>query len=194
MDVATVTSVGAVAISLLSLYFSADQVRIQRQLRKDAAQPYVFADIRPHEQHGGLLMFVVGNTGPTVATDVHVSLNRPLPGEPGRDERASRAIAEGISALAPGRLIAWNLGVSFHVLSLIPQGEATYRFTVDARGPFGALPTATYTVDLDDLRQAQVYVPGTLRGIAEEVAKLGKGLTSELQHMRSRLESDDFEA
>jgi hypothetical protein len=47
-----------------------EQSEIQRQLRIDAVQPYVWVDVRPDEVTSVILNLVIGNSGPTVATNV----------------------------------------------------------------------------------------------------------------------------
>ncbi|MBK6955088.1 MAG: hypothetical protein IPH27_06450 [Actinomycetales bacterium] len=182
----------AILVSVGSLYFAwkvarstEAQAEIQRQIRIDAAQPFVFADIRPHQQHGSLLMFVVGNTGPTVATDVRISLHRPLPaGDFDRALRAAHAIERGISALTPGQTVAWTLGTPWKVLEEVPEGDASYRFTVSCNGPFGPVPPMEYTVDLDDIRHSHPYAAGTLHGVAEQIKSLREDLARQLRELR----------
>ncbi len=191
----------AILVSLGSLYFAwkvarstEDQADIQRQIRIDAAQPFVFADIRPHHQHGSLLMFVVGNTGPTVATNVRISLHRPLPaGDTDRALRATRAIENGISALTPGQTVAWTLGVPWQVLEQVPEGDASYRFAVTCDGPFGPVPPLEYTVDLDDIRHSHPYAVGTLHGVAEQIRSLREDLARQLRELRPPLAHMDDE-
>ncbi len=79
--------VAAVIVAAAALYFTGlsaraagraaaaaeEQSKIQRQLRIDAAQPYVWVDVRPDEA-GTLLNLVIGNSGPTVATNVHIRI------------------------------------------------------------------------------------------------------------------------
>ncbi len=52
-----------------------EQTAIQRQIRIDAAQPYVWADVRSDDESGVLLNLVVGNSGPTVATNVRIKID-----------------------------------------------------------------------------------------------------------------------
>lgn len=54
------------------------QTVIQEALSRRSAEPYVWADLRPDDRKGGLLVLVVGNSGPTVATDVVVWFQPPL--------------------------------------------------------------------------------------------------------------------
>lgn len=130
-------------------------------------------------------MFVVGNTGPTVATNVRISLHRQLPAE-GTDRalRAARAIDNGISALTPGQIVAWTLGTPWKILEQVPEGDASYRFTVSYDGPFGPVPPMEYTVDLDDIRHSHPYATGTLHGVAEQIKSLREDLARQLRELR----------
>lgn len=85
-----------------------EQTKIQRQLRIDAAEPYVWVDVRPDSETGTLLNLVIGNSGPTVATNVRITVDPPLPTIDqlaGRAEAAQGRLADGISSFAPGRLL-----------------------------------------------------------------------------------------
>jgi len=86
-------AVGAALIAGVALYFNGrstraatraaraaeEQTKIQQQLRVDAALPYVWVDVRPDDATGTLLNLVVGNSGPTVATNIRVRVDPPLP-------------------------------------------------------------------------------------------------------------------
>ena len=152
------------------------QTEVQQQLRMEAARPYVWADLRPSEEHGQFILLVVGNSGPTLATDVQVTITPKL-----RTQDAERsgliheALDDGISALAPGRTITWNLGVPWEVIA---NGEPNvYRIQVRANGPFGALPEMAYSVDLETLRYSLAVPPGTLNGVAVAITKASKALS-----------------
>ena len=168
----------AVLVALGSLFFTArastasvHQTKIQRQVREDAAQPYVWADLRPFEEHGQFIVLVVGNSGPTVATDVRVTITPDLVSSPAeRAKVPQRVLSNGISALPPGRTISWNLGVPWQILKG-DQGSP-HHFQIDATGPFGPLPTLSYTVDLGDLYESFAVPPGTLNGVAVAIDKL----------------------
>jgi hypothetical protein len=82
-----------------------EQSRIQRQLRVDAAQPYVWVDVQPDEVTSVILNLVIGNSGPTVATNVRVLIDPPLPAIVQLRDRAQTAqelLADGIKSLPPG--------------------------------------------------------------------------------------------
>ena len=118
--VAALTALGALYLSWRSTTAAAraaqaaeEQTEIQRQLRIDAAQPYVWVDIRPDDSTGTLLNLVVGNSGPTVATSIHIEVEPRLPSIDQFKERvaaAERALAGGMKSLPPGRTYSWPLG------------------------------------------------------------------------------------
>lgn len=185
---------GAAAVALVALYFTGiaakaarDQTKIQRQLRIDAAQPYVWADIRPETGSGGLLRLEVGNSGPTVATNVRVTTDLPLPAAGQRFEEKARAVerrlADGIESLAPGHVLAWSLGVAHEVVAA--EGNPPCVFTINAHGPFGALETLTYAVNLDDIRQTDDRAQGNLHLVKQSIDKLTKQLLVATDRMPS---------
>lgn len=176
---------GAAGIALVALYFTGvaakaakDQTKIQRQLRMDAAQPYVWADIRENRDSGSMLQLEVGNSGPTVATDVKVSISSPLPtssvSNEDRIRRLEARLAEGIRSLAPGRTITWTLGAGHQILA--EEGGRSYTFTINANGPFGPLETLSYTADMDDWRSMRDQPAGTLHTVRKSIDSLTKQL------------------
>lgn len=189
----------AALIALVALYFTgvaskaaADQTKIQRQLRIDAAQPYVWADIRTETAQAGLLRLEIGNSGPTVATNIRVTTSVPLPASGQRFEQRAKTVQErlaggGIRSLAPGRVLAWTLGVTHEVVAV--KGNPPCVFTIDADGPFGPLETLTYAVDMDDLRQTDARAVGSLHLVKESI----DGLTSQLRVAADRMPSNDPE-
>jgi hypothetical protein len=151
-----------------------EQTRLQHQLRQDAAQPYVWADVRPDEEHGVLLELVIGNSGPTFATNVKVRIEPPLPFIEQLDgaKTAQERLAEGMSSVPPGRTLRWWLGQGWN---LIPkEGRAVHRFTVTADGPFGPVPELTYEVDLADFRDQEARKRGSLAGVTKAIQELAE--------------------
>jgi hypothetical protein len=132
--VATVAAVVAALTAGAALYFNwrsaraadsaaraaEEQTKIQRQLRIDAAQPYVWVDIRPDESQGMMLDLVVGNSGPTVAEKVRVTVDPHLPSTAQLGERVKAAqtlLSDGIESLPPGRTLMWPLGAASKVIN-----------------------------------------------------------------------------
>jgi hypothetical protein len=188
----TWVAIAAAVIAVIALYFNAQytrsadraarsaeaQTKIQQQLRIDAAQPYVWVDVRPDDVTGRLLNLVIGNSGPTVATNVRVQIEPSLPAIDQLRERTQAAqarLADGIRSLAPGRTIAWPLGQGFNLLNTV--GSQVHTFAVTADGPFGAVPSQTYVIDLADLR-GSLDRPAPLHKLAEVVEELSRTLRS----------------
>lgn len=202
---ATVAAAAAAGIALVALFFTAmsatatraaartaeeqtkiqelaartaeEQTEIQRQLRIDAAQPYVWVDIRPDDAQGTLLNLVIGNSGPTVAENVRVVVDPSLPMIEHFGERVGLAqtrLAEGIRSLAPGRTLVWRLGQAFKLLG--GEGPLAHTFTVTADGPFGPVPEVTYVVDISELRGAADQPAGSLHELTRTVKDVVKRL------------------
>jgi hypothetical protein len=152
-----------------------DQTEIQRQIRIDAAQPFVWVDIRPDASTGILLNLVVGNSGSTVATNVRVTADAALPRIEQLAERvaaAEKQLARGISSLPPGRTYTWPLGQGFNLIS--DDAPQQYTFTVEAEGPFGAVPVLTYVVDLAALKGMMDRPTGSLHELTSAMRDLTK--------------------
>ena len=152
-----------------------EQTEIQRQLRQDAAQPFVWVDIRPDHSTGTLLNLVVGNSGPTVATNVRVASDSPIPRIEQMNDRvavAEATLLRGIASLPPGRTYVWTLGQGF---ALLGDGiSQAYTFTVNADGPFGPIPMASYTINLADLHEVVDRPVGSLHELTRAVRDLTK--------------------
>lgn len=109
-----------------------------------ALQPYVWADLRPRDD-GTMLVFVVGNAGPTVATDVHITLLPPLEEivPDSRRERArlvSERLSNGLRSIPPGRTYMWNLDVGFAFFSEDATNAASdVTVRISGVGPTGQL-------------------------------------------------------
>ena len=188
---ATVAAIAALALLYYSLRSARaaeraakaaeEQTAIQDQLRKDAAQPYVWVDVRPDEVTSVLLNLVIGNSGPTVATNVRVSIDPPLPAIDQLKDRAQTAqdlLAHGIKSLPPGRTLVWPLGQGFSILR--GSGPQVHTFTIEADGPFGPVPPQSYPLDLSDWNGAMHRPAGSL----DQVATAIKNLTSHIAQQR----------
>jgi hypothetical protein len=176
--VAALIALGAFLYGARAANAAKEQTAIQRQLRIDAAQPYVWVDLRPDDEQGGLLMLVVGNSGPTVATDVRVTFSPPLVVTPNSGEEAQHKLSDGLASLPPGRTMAWIIGVAWQVIpSVAPPGGCQARIL--ATGPFGPLEPLEYVIDVEDLRHTRGRPPGTLHGVASAINTLTKAITEE---------------
>lgn len=177
MDVSAVVAVIGAVISAAALILIARQVRLaseqtkhQRQVQRDAAQPYVWADIRLREQHGQFLMLVLKNEGPSVARSVTMTFDPPLPAEwrHGRPVGPAAVDRPGVyrfKALPPGRVMQWHLGIPTSVLD--ESGTTQFTVTIDAVGPYGPVEALTYAIEIGDYRDAAQTVPGTALAVVK---------------------------
>lgn len=173
-----------------------EQTQLQRALALEATQPYVWADIQPDVQQGTVLNLVVGNSGPTVATDVRITFDRPLPAPATRVasiQRIQETLANGLTSLAPGRVIRWSLGSSH---DLMAEDASQFRsLRVEANGPHGPLPTLELGVDINEWRQSRDAPDGSLhhvRGAVEDLTKAVGGIDKTLNRVADRLPEPDL--
>lgn len=172
-----------------------DQQREQQHQWEQLQQPNVWADLRPDDGQGGLLMLYVANSGPTLARNVRVTFDPPLIPEPRRSDtlvKAQEVLARGISSLAPGYRYAWSLGGAGVTIPLGPPDG--YLVKLDAIGPFGPVPTIEYELNPLDFYQNLTTPPGTLHSVAvairEATAQLQKTYVS-VQRRAEELAADD---
>lgn len=177
---AAVLSLVVAAIATRQARNSADaateQVKLQRQMNIEAAQPYVWVDIRPRESDGELVQLVVGNSGPTVATNVRVTVDRDIPHSAQKDELLVAALDrfnKGHASLPPGRVLRWNLGVGHELLGDASE-DMLCHVKVNACGPAGPIPELSYGIDMNDWRGTAVHREGSLWRVEKSITDLGK--------------------
>ncbi|WP_070159759.1 hypothetical protein [Rhodococcus sp. 1139] len=179
MSTETTVAVIAAAIALLSMgaaFWQANQARRQTDLQlralHDAAQPYVWVDIRPDERDASFFHLILKNEGPTVAENVHITIDPPLPpswGESiGKDAIGPRQ--QHFSAIPPGRQMFWQLGLSHAIVAADTAKKFTV--TINADGPYGPISPYTYQLDIDQYTHNHKYAPGSLSGITQAIEKL----------------------
>jgi hypothetical protein len=144
------------------------QTELQRQTVEDAAQPYVWVDLRPDEGHAQLMRLVAVNQGATVATDVEITIAPPLP--PGPNGNTPAGPSGRLASMPPGRMLTWTVGGAISELfdDAIPK---RYRANIRAQGPYG-LVELEYDLDLQDYAGAAQTAPGTLFAVAKSIDKL----------------------
>jgi len=196
-DLAAIGAVAAAIVALLAYYFTVKATKaseraasaaeaattIQQRLQIDAAQPYVWADLRVDEQQGVLLRLVVGNSGPTVATDIKVKIDPPFPATEKLQDAvaAQERLAEGFASLPPGRTLNWSLGQGW---ALVPKdGSQVHTITITANGPFGPIPQLTYAIDLGEFRDQEASLQGNLHDLTQVVQQVN----DTLGHLPGRL-------
>lgn len=152
--IAVLISIAALVYSRLQAVYSRRQLELGERVRKEAAEPYVVADIQPRAGGSGLLVFTVENIGPTVARDVELSVTPPLKGgeRSDWDEKIARAIARKIPHLPPRRRLEWyfSFGPRFFEKADLPR---QYTVTVRSTGPGGPVEPLTYVIDLDVIQR-----------------------------------------
>lgn len=195
---AALAAIAAAVVALVSLPFTVRaanaakaQTALQREVAVAAAQPYVWADVQPDLKQGTLLRIVVGNEGPTVATNIRVTFSPPLAtpaNYPGAIEAAQKVLAEGVKSLAPGRRLEWSAGVGYEVLA----GDAPIRHTVtvSAEGPHGPLAPLTYDLDLADWRRVSDSPDGSLHLVRKSIEELGSKLGNITSGRRLRVDAE----
>ena len=181
---AAVAAVAAAAATGASGWFIRQQVRemkrqtdLQQEIAVASSAPYIWADVRLQSTNGWNLEFVVGNSGATVATNVRVAVDPPLPST--EDERSfldamHQRLGEGLSSLAPGRSLHWTLGGSADLVNR--GGSLAHRVRIDCDGPHGPIPTSEYIIDMNDFRVSAARHTGSLVDVAKSIDKLAKKL------------------
>ena len=143
-------------------------LELTKQVQRDQAQPYVFADIRPNEHQPNLAALMVRNEGPTVATEIRVTFEPPLVSTRTANEEIR---CWTITALTPGAQLVRSVGAGHAFLA--KNGKTTCRVTVEGVGPYGRLQPISYDIDLPELAKAHIGYR-TVHHVAvalEEIAK-----------------------
>lgn len=149
------------------------QVAGQRESNIAAAQPYIWADVRGDDVQGQRLVVLVGNSGPTIAENVRVNFDPPLPRSGNLVDLTSAALdrlSRGFSSIAPGHAYSWPLGLAADLLR--ESGPQIHTVTVDAEGPFGAVPTLNYVINLADFRESIDSPTGTIHKLTKAVDRV----------------------
>jgi hypothetical protein len=181
MDATAWIAVVSAVIAVAALYFTwrqaqnaQRQTELQQRIHEDAAQPYVWADLRPDPENGYLIALIVRNEGPTVATNVRVGFDKPLPNE--FADNWDGQLVE-LASLAPGRQIVWWLrsGPDWF------KGEDPKSFEVMIRccGPFGPVEQK-YMINTIDFGEEQPMKAGSLSALTKSVDALTKVVKTKL--------------
>jgi hypothetical protein len=154
--------------------FAAQQLVIAEQIRRDQAQPYVFADLRPDERDPVRMVLVIENRGATIARNVRIAFDPPLRSKSYREVSSLRVLQDGIPALPPGRRISWDFESSLSVLDAdLPR---RYTVTVDADGPFGPVDQLVYDIDFGPLDGSDIRSSGQLRDIEQQLRQIRQAI------------------
>lgn len=189
MDTANVVTAAIAGVSALvalaALYFTHQQVKLaerqtelQEKVREDQAQPYVWADVRPSDKDGHLMLLVIKNEGPTVAQSVSVSFDPPLPTHWGGEREDAERTTYRLTSMPPGRAVRWYVGTGPAWAEA--DDERLFTVKIAYRGPYGDAPTLEYDLSFKDFHDSAVQPPGTLHGVTGAL----KDLTKEVRASR----------
>jgi hypothetical protein len=175
---------------------SARQLESTVAAHQAATQPYVWLDLRPRDD-GGVFSLVVGNSGPTVATEVRVILDPDLAAViPDPERYAASAISNrlrsGLRSLAPGRVLEWNIGVGHMFYAPGGLDPADVKVTINADGPHGPVPELQYVISLGDLRNSSARGRGLalLEKPMERIANAVEAAENRARNIDMRAGSD----
>ena len=134
--------------------------------------------------------FVIGNSGPTVATNVRVTIDPPLPNdhEGAFLDAMHQRLRDGLSSLAPGRTLHWTLGPSPDLVNR--SGSLGHQVGITCEGPYGAVTVSEYTIDMADFRESVARHDGSFVDVAREIAALTKKLPEQSKPFRIRLDGE----
>ena len=143
VTVTTVAGVLSVVVAVFAAKYAAGQLKIARQIREDAAQPYVYAEVGVSVTSPQLVVLLVKNTGQTAAKDVHVWADPPI-----RHYEGEIATEWKIASLGPGGYLERPIGSGTEFFN---RKDRPSRVTVhvSAKGPFGPFEES-YEIDLDE--------------------------------------------
>lgn len=164
-----------------------DQAAVARQqleqaekAQREQNEPYVIVDIQTDGPGSGLLVVIIENTGPTVARDVRIAVDPPLVSASGDNltERLQAGLSRAIPMLPPGRRLKYAFDVSSRRFA--SELPTAFRFTVEAKGPFGDVEPMEYLVDISSWRgimlgeRPNAKVEDALSDIASSLGGLAK--------------------
>ena len=152
-----------------------EQTNLQLDIIRKAAQPYVWASMQPDQDSGTLFHLIIGNSGPTIARNIRVTIDPPLPDLDSSSHTMSQLqqdLREGIISLAPGDTLHWHLRpASNHIAS-----NTTHKITATADGPYGPLEPAEFIIRPQTLQTALAYPQGSLHSIRQELKNIDKSI------------------
>lgn len=179
----------AAALSAVFVFFQVREMKrqtaLQLEIRQASEQPYIWADIDIQQPNGWMLELVVGNSGPSVATNVRVRIDPPIKQAAGHEhlDAVFSRLAQGVASLAPGRRLYWTLGSSPDLVG--GTGPFAHTVSIDCDGPFGPIPRAEYVIDLSDLKDSVAKRHGSLREISKSVDDVTKVLKEVVRKIES---------
>jgi hypothetical protein len=148
-----------------------EQMKQQKQVAKDAAQPMLWVDVRGDDGQGQALVLLLGNSGPSIARNVKVVLD-PAPPSTLDIKPILEILKQGIASVPPGRTMQWALGAAHN--SNDWDAHKAYRVRIDAEGPLGPIEPLEYVISVDDVHGSSAAPPGNLHAVAAELRERTK--------------------
>lgn len=146
----------------------------QRKIaERDALQPAVVVSLQQGRSDPSVLVLVVENIGKSTARNVRITPSTELIRSDGKKIHEWRVFTGPISVMPPGHRLQYLVDTGAGVFD--GQLPLAFSFAVEAEGPNGELPTATYDVDLEALRD--VWIGETsFHTLVEEIKRTNRGL------------------
>lgn len=191
-SIAAAAAVAAIA-SAFFVWFQVREMKRQTELQREVAEgavaPYVWADVRVQTANGWNLEFALGNSGPTVARNVVVSVDPPFPQTNENEGRFVTLMHErlerGLPSLAPGRVYSWTLGSSAELVNR--SGQLAHTVTIDCDGTSGPVARSQYVIDFASFRESVARHDGTLRDVAKEINSAADRIVQEQKRQSTAL-------
>lgn len=180
--ISAIAAVTAAIAASRSALLAGRQIENQQGQFESSMQPYVWADIRPRDEDGQVLVLVVGNSGPTVATRVRIHVDADVPHAPRHRATIQTALDRfnsGHASLPPGRTHAWGLGTGTEILH-DPDADLRLTVTITGDGPHGPMEPLVYPIDLNDWRETAMHAQGSLYRIEKAINDQGKAMAKAL--------------
>ncbi|MFD5657062.1 hypothetical protein [Streptomyces hirsutus] len=152
--ISVLTAVGTFVYTHQQMKAAKRANELTERAQQEQVQPYVIADIRERVPGSQLLVFVIENTGPTMARDVRLTVDPPLRSTLGEETEVTlnAAVTRSIPVLPPGRRLLFLMDVGHKLFSSdLPR---QYTVVVNATGPFDAVEPLTYIIDLEVLKNS----------------------------------------
>lgn len=191
--VACIVAVVAVVPSFISLKFSrraakaasdsADaamaQTELQARIAHESLLPRLWCDIRPHPVARDLMFISIGNSGPTNAHDVRVTIDPPLQPAKGWErecDQAQSAVRAGIATLTPGRTMEYKLGLVDEVVRVNLHVEE-FNIVLTGRSSDGHNISIPFALRMQDAHKTTVVGGGSLRLVSDKIDQLRSEVT-----------------
>lgn len=155
-----------------------EQAEIQKDLARQQAQPYVWAGIEADYKQGSGINLKVQNEGPSIAKNIHVTIDPPFVNPQWQPERVAsvqKQLSDGIKSLAPGQELKWYIGQG-QELMVDSTPDVLRTITVNADGPYGPIDTLEFEIRAHDWALATDDPDGSLHLVRKELGRIVEAL------------------